>query len=68
MLNLINVYSLHLSGATVMMLSIADDSVMPLREAVPLISVPRSDQFNCTESDMCLEQDNCNSSASLLRT
>lgn len=58
----------HLSGATVMRLNIADESVIPRKDAVPLISVPRSDQFNCTESDMCLEQDSWLRSASLLRT
>lgn len=63
-----NEYLLHFSGATVIMLSIADDSVMPRNDAVPLISVPRSDQFNCTESDMCFEQNCCIKSASLLRT
>lgn len=51
-----------------MMLNIADDKVIPRNDAVPLISVPRSDQFNCTESDMCFEQDCCIKSASLLCT
>lgn len=64
---MLELYLLHLSGATVMILNIADDRVIPLKEAVPFISVPRSDQFKFTESDMCFEHDNCNSSASLLR-
>lgn len=58
----------HLSGATVIRLNIVDDNVIPRSEAVPLISVPSSDQFNWTASDMCFEQNIWFKSASLLYT
>lgn len=48
-------YSLHFNGATVIMLNIDDESIIPRNEAIPLILVPSKDQFSCTDSDICLE-------------
>lgn len=45
----------HFSGGTVIKPSIVDDNVIPLSDAVPLISVPSSDQLSCTKFEMCSE-------------